>query len=284
MRKYKLLIIVFILLLTLSSCSIPDSEQELFYQSTSNDTDLEGIAQPASIETDVESYNDMIVVMNILGNATLYVDQSRFSSSEGHPLMRNLVYNQWSSDELDQIFNAIQGIWTIDSYVGFVSFRLYLPELFRDDFEVAGGEKRRDFLLEMYELRRRKAQENIPNLQFSVDAEQRILLINDTEDSPGNPSPVTIILSVSDDHMPNRINQTTSADVILGELPVLYIQFFIQTGGFDSEAVQHDNSYKIATLVITSDEGFFVLMDGAFYSLRHCTECVVNYGDREVED
>ena len=47
------------------------------------------------------------------------------------------------------------------------------------------------------------------------------------------------------------------------EYPVLYIRFFFYEDNSNSE-----REYRPATLVITSDDRFYLLLDRAFYSLK----------------
>ncbi len=77
-------------------------------------------------------------------------------------------------------------------------------------------------------------------------------------------SPVSIVLSIDrlNENYPIFSDQTTISSDFYADYPILYIKFFI--------ASKKDNQvekYIPATLAISSDNQFLILIDGAFYSL-----------------
>lgn len=65
-------------------------------------------------------------------------------------------------------------------------------------------------------------------------------------------------MSRSDDNYPIFVESTTVTGDFSVEYPVMYIKFF---------TCVEEGKYEPATLVITSDKKFYMLIDGAFYSL-----------------
>jgi hypothetical protein len=113
----------------------------------------------------------------------------------------------------------------------------------------------------------KNAQNNIPNVYFSVkrhngkDVNSNYISVN------GNYlSPISIILSLdrSNDDYPVFSDRTTISTDFTVEYPTIYIKFFIK---YSEDNIKE--KYEPATLVLTSDNKFYILIDGAFYSLTY---------------
>lgn len=195
------------------------------------------------------------ISVSIFGDQTLIIDKSRFNGT-------GQLNNRWSLNEIDVILNSIQGEWEIERYIGFVVSSIYYPDLFDHSDNIA--EDVRNNLIEDYNKKVESAKKNIPNISFSVkrhntlDTDSKYIIVNDDYQST-----ISIILSMDriDEYYPVFVDQTTLSIDFVVEYPVIYIKFFIEYKD-DLEA-----RYEPATLVLTKDNKFYILVDGAFYSV-----------------
>lgn len=198
-------------------------------------------------------------MFTVLGNETLVIDKERVHDD----LYGEYLDNRWSLEEIDAILCSIKGTWTIDEYKGFIPITLYFEELFdyRNAMEIE--QKDIDSLYEKYEQSILSAQEEVPEIIFSIkedwwgnDVSGNYILAN------GNQSPISLILSTErlNDYYPVFKDRTTYSDSFSVEYPVLYIMFF--------SWINAEEKYEKMTLVITADNQFFLLYKGAFYSLK----------------
>lgn len=171
--------------------------------------------------------------------------------------------NRWELNEIDDILNSVKGSWQIDEYIGFVYPSLYYSGLdWRDNL----GQAEKERLNEAYEEKVRKAKTNIPDVSFSIkeyndeETNSNYIFVNGRYRSP-----ISIILSVDrlNHNYPIYKDQTTISADFHVEYPVIYVKFFINFFE-ESQTIR----YEPATLVISSDNKFYILIDGAFYSLK----------------
>ncbi len=204
--------------------------------------------------------------INLLGKRTLSINEDRINNEVygvGH-----LDDNRWELEEIDQIMNQIKGVWYIGEYVGFVDSTIYYPDLY--DSKYHKDELSNKELILEYEKKVENAKSKKPANCFSV---KEIKFLDNWKDTSANcifvegwdPSPVNIVLSIdrSSDNYPVFVDATTITKDFWVEYPVLYIKFFIRKG----EDLQPAH-YESATLVLSSDNKFYFLMDGAFYTLK----------------
>lgn len=206
-----------------------------------------------------ENETEDSVVVSILGKEILKVEKSRIKDD----VYGEFLDNQWELEEINAILMAIKGRWEVDQYMGFVPQTLYDSHLFSEESSAIISQKEVEELREDYRVAVEWAQNNIPNVTFSVkenwfgeDTNSNYIYVN------GNMCPVNIILSVDrmNEYYPAMVDRTTYADEFIAEYPVLYIQFYM----WENEI----QGYGKATLVITDDNRFYFLKDGAFYSVR----------------
>lgn len=197
-----------------------------------------------------------IITFCVLGKETLEIDEDRFEYGR--------LDNLWELDEINKIFDSLQGEWEIDQYFDFVYWRIYEPDLF--DLHDNIGEERRQSLFEAYYEKVKAAEENIPELSFSIRKKLGEERKENYVYQQGYESPVSIIMSKdrnSEFYPGFRASCAIPKDEHM-EYPVLYIKFMRYR--FDKKISEP------ATLVIAADGGFYVLIDGAYYSLKQKEE------------
>jgi hypothetical protein len=207
-----------------------------------------------------KSVNKEFIKVSIFGDETLSIEKDRFNDGI---YGTGQLDNRWNLNEIDVILNSIKGDWRIDEYVGFLDSSIYYPELFDSNNSI--GESLRNKLMDDYTKRIEDSKSNIPNLAFSVrkyggkDSSSNYLIVKDTYLSP-----ISIVLSVDRiyENYPVFVDQTTISMDFVVEYPVIYIKFFMKDNEDGS-----DVKYKPATLVLSKDNHFYVLVDGAFYSV-----------------
>jgi hypothetical protein len=245
--KAYFLAILFIVF-SLTSCTIAGVSQ----QSTSQEV-ITGNADKDDQQGKID--------IKILGESALSINKDRITDDV---YGTNFLDNRWSLDEIDTILNAIKGSWKADKYIGFVASSIYFPELFDPNDNI--GEERRAELIKSYEERVEQAQSNIPEFSISIKERNGTATKNNYVYVDGNyPSPISIILSQdrSSENYPVFKDQTTISTDFHVDYPVIYIKCF--TPEYESDQTI---KYEPATLLISSDSKFYILKDGAFYSLR----------------
>jgi len=256
-KKFIVLIIVVHTIVLLTSCNSEYNSEDSIYHGSMNE--INNNSEYSEVDNDTIS-------ISILGKKTLYINKDR---------MNDDVYgtgqldNRWSLNEIDDILNAIKGVWKVDDYVGFVAPTLYYSDLFDRHNNI--GEDVKTRLYESYEEKIKNAKANIPDLYFSVKKYRKTHGYRDTNSNyiytdGVHSSSISIILSTNriNDYYTIFVNRTAISGDFIAEYPVLYIQFFIRLID-DNQAIK----YEPATLVITSDDRFYILINGAFYSLKN---------------
>lgn len=255
-----------VLCLFLASCGIENQAEDNGYEVPSVSSDDESVrSQPKEdedsddmkIENEQDEEDRGHVEFRILGKEKLSIDYSRINGS--------FLDNRWKLEEIDKILNSIKGCWTVDQYMGFVSDGTYFPELRPGDNI---DERWRSDLMEEYQIKVEEAKNNLPSVVFSIkenyfsslEAEANYIYTDGLRASP-----IAIILSMENEVPSMLANSEMTADSpdFEAEYPVLYIRFFFYEDNSNSE-----REYSPATLVITSDDRFYLLLDGAFYSLK----------------
>ena len=254
-----------VLFLFLAACGVKNQAEDNGYEVQSAPSDAESVHSQSKEE---ESSNDVktedeyaekdggYLEFEILGKETLSIDESRIDDL--------FLDNRWTLEEIDKILNSIKGCWTVDQYVGFVSDETYFPELRPGDN--IDEQWRRD-LKEEYQVKVEEAKNNLPSLIFSIKERDLPFLETDANYiyiDGFSPSPISVTLSMENE-VPSMFadsEMTADSPDFQAEYPVLYIRFFF------SENRDDERVYLPATLVITSDDRFYLLLDGAFYSLK----------------
>ena len=220
------------------------------------------------INTDEILSESNIIDITVLGKETISISKDRFDDDV---YGTDQLDNRLELKEIDAILNSLKGIWEVDQYVGFVSPSLYYPDLFDPNDNLEEG--RRTQLYQMYDKKVENAKNNIPEIYLSIkkwngkDIENDYIYVNDN--GALYESPISIIISIdrqSDDY-PVFKDRTVIAEGFVAEYPVIYIKFIISKSK-DADSIE----YTPATLVITADNRFMVLIDGAFYSLKEVSE------------
>ena len=232
-----------------------------------------------SVETDT---SDNTVSINILGKEAIIIDKDRvYNDIYGD----GFLFDRWELNEVDAILNAVKGNWQIDQYVGFIPAGIDNPDLF--DIHDNIGEDVREQLYEEYDKKVERAKNNVPEISFSIK-EYRAYdgTYQDTTNNcifvSGNggayESQVRIILTASEelDRYPVFSEQTAFSGDFSVEYPVVYIKFFVPW----EENEEGIRTYESATLVLSSDEKFFVLINGAFYSVKPIDD-TAKYDEKE---
>lgn len=213
--------------------------------------DFNEIVIPSHETTVVEE--NKFVEFNILGKNIIRIDMARFDS-----FGTGRLENRWELEETDLIFESLKGVWKIESYVGFVDSSLFDPDLFDKDDNLDVTVKKE--LYDTYLMKLENAKDNIPEIYFSVREQNG----NDTNKnyiySGTYSSPVSITLSLDrlNDYYPLFADQNAISMDFNVKYPVMYIRF----------ALDVNNNLKSATLVLDSDNKIYILMEGAFYSLK----------------
>lgn len=219
----------------------------------------------------------------ILGNETLSIEESRIDGMQK-------IDDRWTPDEVDAILDSLTGTWRVGKYIGFVSGGIYFPDLWDPHDNI--DPELREQLWDEYRQKQDDAQNTIPEFTISIreggevneagSSDDDYILVNDDKTS------FKIVLSMyrGQDIYPIYINQTTVSGDFFVEYPVMYLMFSVSTG------TSGDDEYTPATLVISSDDKFYLLIHGAFYSLVEAGEAIDetdgNYAGKEkkliVED
>ena len=254
-----------VLFLFLAACGVKNQAEDNGYEVQSAPSDAESVHSQSKEEensNDVKTENERAekdgeyLEFEILGKETLSIDESRIQDS--------FLDNRWTLEEIDKILNSIKGCWTVDQYVGFVSDETYFPQLRPIDNI---DEQWRNDLLEEYQAKVEEAKNNLPSLIFSIKERDLPFLETDANYiyiDGLSPSPISVTLSMENE-VPSMLadsEMTADSPDFQAEYPVLYIRFFF------SENRDDERVYLPATLVITSDDRFYLLLDGAFYSLK----------------
>ena len=254
-----------VLFLFLAACGVKNQAEDNGYEVQSASSDAESVHSQSKEEensNDVKTENERTekdggyLEFEILGKETLSIDESRIQDS--------FLDNRWTLEEIDKILNSIKGCWTVDQYVGFVSDETYFPQLRPIDNI---DEQWRNDLLEEYQAKVEEAKNNLPSLIFSIKERDLPFLETDANYiyiDGFSPSPISVTLSMENE-VPSMLadsEMTADSPDFQAEYPVLYIRFFF------SEDRDDERVYLPATLVITSDDRFYLLLDGAFYSLK----------------
>ena len=254
-----------VLFLFLAACGVKNQAEDNGYEVQSAPSDAESVHSQSKEEessNDVKTENERAekdggyLEFEILGKETLSIDESRIDDL--------FLDNRWTLEEIDKILNSIKGCWTVDQYVGFVSDETYFPQL--RPIDNIDEQWRRD-LKEEYQVKVEEAKNNLPSLIFSIKERDLPFLETDANYiyiDGFSPSPISVTLSMENEVLSMLADSEMTADSpdFQAEYPVLYIRFFF------SEDRDDERVYLPATLVITSDDRFYLLLDGAFYSLK----------------
>lgn len=209
-------------------------------------------------QLEMEKSIDEVLHFSVLGKTTIEVEKSRVKDDI---FGVEHLDSRWELEEIDKILDAISGTWKTDAYVGFVESSVYYPELFDKSNNLDEDTKKQ--LVERYNERVLEAKANVPELSFSIkecngeETDKNYIYAEGVY-----PSPVSMILSLDrfSDNYPVFVDQTTISSDFTVTYPVLYIKYYIR----DVES-NETGSFQAATLVITSDDKFYFLKDGAFY-------------------
>lgn len=207
------------------------------------------------------SKNDIEV--SILGKKTIYIKKDRFLDDDDIYGTGQLD-NRFTLDEMDSILNAIKGKWKLGEYIGYVDYTLYYPDLFdcRDSLE----QSVQNDIIKKYKQKVNIAKSSIPKIDISIkqcknkNVYNNYIIVNDNYLSP-----ISIIISLDriTDNYPVFVDRTTISTDFFVKYPVIYIKFFIES----IESESGVKKYEPATLVLTNDSKFYILIDGAFYSV-----------------
>ncbi len=261
-HKYLLFIIVAVIIVLIHFPEIAKENQDT-EQLSVNETE-EGVTEKESNsisppEADKEMKEETITFELPNGNI-LSVDKERITDFYGWGHLEN----RWKLEEIDTILDSIKGYWEIGEYIGFVADGIYYGELF--DY-IDENDPYQAQLLAQYNEKVKSAQENIPDIFFSIK-ERNYTDISENYIYTNNRfySSVNIILSLDRmaDNYPILSERTTISKDFLAEYPVLYVQFFLN----DTVEDQRGTNYRSATIVMTSDNRLLILIDGAFYSIK----------------
>ncbi len=225
--------------------------------------EMEEIGTTVSLEEkSSDDAEKRMIEVNVLGKEKLLIEEDRLrNSSIGFKLD-----NSWEREEIDAILGTIQGKWKVSKYIGYVSQGICFPDLF--EYVETLEEEKRNSLYNEYDNLVAEATEKIPNISFSIKQEKTYESENYICLQDGYNSPFSVILSIdrTEDNYPVLIEQTTISPDFYVEYPVIYIRFFTR------EYVEEEWKYAPATLVLSSDGQFLILINGAFYSLVEVKE------------
>lgn len=201
-----------------------------------------------------------VITMTILDKNTISIDKDRITDD----IYGSYLDNRWELSEIDSILNSIKGTWRVNEYVGFVESSIYYPDLFDHNDNL--GDDIKEQLHKEYKEKVDSAKRNIPEIYFYIKEYDGKSTNNNYIYVNGNYlSPISIIMSVDllNDNYPVFVDRTTVSTDFSVEYPVIYIKFFLEQNGEDLI-----KKFCSATLVISSDNKFYILVDGAFYSLK----------------
>ena len=218
------------------------------------------------INTDEILSESNMIDITVLGKETISISKDRFDDDV---YGTGLLDSRLELNEIDAILNSLKGIWEVDQYVGFVASSLYYPDLFDPNDNLEEG--RREQLYQMYDKKVEYAQNNIPEIYLTIkkrdseDTENNYIYVNNG--SFASPISISISKDLWSEYYPVFKDRTVIAEGFDAEYPVIYIKFFIRKSKGDDSI-----EYMPATLVITADNKFMVLIDGAFYSLKEVSK------------
>lgn len=251
MQKGKYYVIISCMfLLLLCGCKKSNKDFEKSCRYTDNNT------------TSEEKNSDNITV-NLSDGEKLVIDSKRFNDDL---YGTGQLFNRWDIEEEDKILNSIKGYWKVNKYVGFIASSICYPDLFDPHDNLSSKYKKQ--LIKEYDKAVNEAKKTLPDVNFSVKMYngKEAPDCNDLIVQDGYISPISIILSKdrNDDNYPIFFEQTTiSYDLgVKVEYPVIYIKFFYLDEDKNGNAL-----FKPATLVLSSNNKQYLLINGAFYSL-----------------
>ncbi len=271
-RKLLLLLASILTLLLMASCNNANElksdlshkekniDEEMNMQVVSNSLVIKN--ESTSYEEDSEESKDdsCYIEVEIYGGINLKIEKERFNDDI---YGTGQLDNKWTLEEIDMILNAVQGEWTIDRYEGFVAAPIYLSDLFDSDNL---DESERNVLLDGYNADIESAKNNIPRFTFSIKnydsrgSNSNYIVVNEF-----NLSPMSIILSLDkvSENYPVFVDRTAITMDIDIKYPVVYIKFFTMISNEEDEF-----EYTPATIIMSRDEQLYILIDGAYYSVK----------------
>ncbi len=188
-------------------------------------------------------------------------------------ISENAEINDTSEETAEPILTSIEGVWEVDKYIGFIPFKIYESGMWDGN---AGTEEERRAV---YEEEKEQAVTELPDFYFEIrendaDAELYIYVTNDNRTYA---SPVNIVISDSaaDDEYSLFVHRTVEGLDLSEKYPLTYIEF----NSFVCSEEENKIIYEPATLILTADEQFLLLKDGAFYSLEHSMQIEIMSGD-----
>lgn len=232
------------------------------YANKTADLNLDNFEESKKNTNAVNNYEDNSISLTILDRCTISINKERINDDFYGVQQLN---NRWNLDEIDAILNSIKGVWQADKYIGFIDSSLYYADLF--DMGDSLEEGIREELYDQYNEKIKNAKINIPGLVISIkETEGREIDSNYVYINNYYPSPVSIILSLDkiNEKYPIFADQTTISTDFYVEYPIIYIKFFVPVEEEENKTIK----YSTATLLISKDDKFYLLTDGAFYSLK----------------
>lgn len=245
-KKKKIVCIIIVLCTMVFSCFLLVQEN-LYLKNKSVERNALNIEE-------INTEHNSMIEFCILGNEIIKIDKSRFDD-----FGTGRLENRWELSEIDKIMESIKGVWVIDQYIGFVNPSIYYPDLF--DYNDNLDKSIKSSLYDLYDDKVRSAKKNIPAICISIREHNGQEIYDNYIHNEGYFSPVSIILSLDkeNDYYPIFVDQNAISKDFDAEYPVMYIRF----------TLYNEDIYNPATLIITSDNKFYILIDGAFYSLKN---------------
>lgn len=265
MKKNRILFVSMLLLLTVTSILIISIFEKKDNVNASEKVELSQDEQDENkIAINNVSNQDINSIEYVLfGNNIITIQKDRIYD-EFYGIQQ--LNNSWELSEINTILSSIKGTWKPDKYIGFVDSSLYFPDLFDGDKYLE--EDYRKQLYDEYNTKIENAKVNIPTISISVkenygkEISNNLIFVNGYYLSP-----ISIVFSLDriNENYPVFVDQTTISKDFYVEYPTIYIKFFIPV----EDEKNQISMYRPATLVISRDNKFYLLIDGAFYSLEN---------------
>lgn len=166
------------------------------------------------------------------------------------------LLSRWSQDEVDTVLNALEGYWMADEYAGFVLPEFYFTHLAETDG--LSDEKR----MQVYEEKIDEAKNHIPEWHFSIrqnntgeNTVKNCVYIDGQEEQEID---LFLCMSREEDSYPEYVDRTAVSGEVDIVYPVLYMEFRVPEDGVE----------KQVNLIITADNRLYLLIEGAFYTVK----------------
>ena len=264
-RKIRLCMCLF-LGLVLTACKAEEVTEDRAVLSDDAVMVSDNTAMKAENADDMESDDiseERMTVISILGKEELEIESDRI-----HNLSYRLEQNMDEGDgqKADAILRAVEGIWVVDEYVGFVSYDYYKDGQFAKADTVDENHER-------YEKDKKRAGTDISGVFLMIKTEDNVsaeaggpyIYSGDGYTFYESPLRIHISMDKTGDDYSLSSHRTIQGAETDPQYPAIYIEFLSCLYSKEEDRT----FYEPVTLILTADGQFLLLRDGGFYTLKH---------------